>query len=66
MLGSKGLGGGGQSRDFRCKKRGRDDSRPGLWKYQSGMDWRIGDTREWDQGRLGGENVDKEQAVIYS
>lgn len=42
-----------QSQGFRCKKRGRDDSRPGWWKYQSGMDWQIGDTREQEQGRLG-------------
>lgn len=31
--------GGDQSQGFRCKKRRRDDSRPGWWKYQSGMDW---------------------------
>lgn len=51
---------------FRCKKRGRGDSRPGWWKYQSDVDCHIGDTREQEQGRLGGEHVDKEQVVLYS
>ncbi len=62
MLVSKGLG--DQSQGFRCKKRGRDDSRPVWWKYQSGMDWQIGDTQEQEQGRLGEENVEKEQVVL--
>lgn len=28
------------------------------------MDWQEGDTREQEQGRLGKENVEKEQVVL--
>lgn len=56
----------GNSQGFRCKKREkRDDSRPGWWEYQGGMDQKIGDTREQEQGSLGIENVQREKGVIY-
>lgn len=55
------------SKDLRdqSQKRGRDDSRPGWWKYQIGMDWGIGDTRKQEQGRLGKENVQREQVMLF-
>lgn len=31
-----------------------------------GRDWQTGDRREQEQGRLGGENGDKEQVVLQS
>lgn len=55
-----------QSQGFRCKKREkRDDSRPGCWECQGGIDWKIGDAREQEQGRLGKENVQREKVVLY-
>lgn len=46
-------------------RRGRDDSLPVWWNYQSSMDLTIRKTRVQEPGRLRKKNVDKKNVMLW-